>query len=112
MRGTVATYDDGRTRLDESGILLRRYYFPLGRARHIPWESVRAAHTGDLRLVNGRWRLWGSAIPRVWLGLDLRRPSRSTLVVLDVGRRIKPAFTPADPPAALAVLTTRARLDS
>jgi hypothetical protein len=103
----VTSYDDGRTRLDADGILLRRYYFPLGRPKRLAWTDVRGARAERLGAFNGRWRLWGygaNAIPATWLGLDLRRHRRTTKVIVDLGRRIKPAFTPLGPPGALAVL--------
>lgn len=100
----MSTYDDGRTRLDADGVELRRYWFPLPRAKRIPWSEVRAAEFGPLTWFNGRGRVWGSGTPRVWLGADLGRPRRTTLITLDVGKRIRPGFTPKDPEAALAVL--------
>lgn len=107
----MTPYDDGRTRLDDDEILLRRYYFPFGRAKRIGWDEVRAARSTPLKLINGRWRIWGSGTPTVWLGLDGGRPKRTTLVTIDLGKRIKPAFTPVDPVAALDVVERRTRLD-
>jgi hypothetical protein len=103
----MSSYDDGCTRLDRDGILLRRYYFPLARHKRIAWADVRAARTERLSFLNGRWRLWGwgaNLVPATWLGLDLRRHRRGTKVVLDVGGRLCPAFTPEDPPKAIAFL--------
>lgn len=106
----MTAYDDGATRIDTDGVLLRRYYFPAGRPKLIAYENIRGARSAPLRLANGRWRLWGSAPLTVWLGWDRHRPRHCTLVVLDVGRRMKPAFTPADPDAALAALAARVDL--
>lgn len=55
-----------------------------------------------------RFRIWGgpSDDPRRWLPLDVWRPIKSTLVVLDVPgtRPSPPAFTPLRAKEFLAVL--------
>jgi hypothetical protein len=108
--GRTASYDDGRVMLDADGITLRRYYFPTGAGKHIAYGSVRAVGTRPMTWLTGRGRGWGTAHPGYWLPLDLTRPGRDTLVVLDVGRRIKPAFTPDDPERVVELIRLRAGL--
>jgi hypothetical protein len=90
-------YDDGLIQLDREAITLRRYHFPSGTSKVIPLRDIRGYTTSALDLAH-RFRLWGSSDLRRWLPLDVRRPLRSTLVILDVaGTYWRPAFTPADP---------------
>ena len=103
----VDTYDDGSVRIDEDGITLRRYWFPTMRAKHLAYDEVTGYDVEPLRWSRGRGRLWGSPVPLDrWLPLDARRPGRTSLVVLHVGRRVHPAFTPADPDRAVAALAS------
>lgn len=97
-------YDDGRALLDRTGITLRHYYFPTGRSKHLPYRKIRDAHARPMSWLTGRGRLWGSANARDWLPLDLSRPRKRTLVVLDVGARVQPSFSPDDPERVLALL--------
>ncbi|PZS39468.1 MAG: hypothetical protein DLM62_08150 [Pseudonocardiales bacterium] len=53
---------------------------------------------------SGEARGWGTAHPGYWLPLDISRPRKNTLLILDVGGRAKPAFSPDDPDEVLAIL--------
>jgi hypothetical protein len=100
-------YDDGSVLLDEDGVTLRRYYFPVGASKRIPYRQIRRVWAQPMGWLTGRGRGWGSAHPRYWLPLDLRRPRKSTLLVLDVGGVVKPAFSPDDPQRVLDLLRQR-----
>lgn len=89
-------YDDGLVLLDEAGVTLRYYYFPLATEKFVPYDKIRAVDTAVLGNWNGRWRLWGAPWIDQWLPLDVMRPKKDTAVVLTV-RRISPVFTPDDP---------------
>jgi hypothetical protein len=54
--------------------------------------------------LTGKGRGWGSAHPRYWLPLDTSRPRKETLVVLDTGHYVRPAFSPDDPGRVLDLL--------
>ena len=98
-------YDDGLVQLDRHAITLRRYHFPSGTAKVIPIRSIRGYKAEPLGLLTQRLRIWGTSDLRRWLPLDVRRPTRSTLVTLDVpGLRFAPAFTPERPEEFLARL--------
>lgn len=98
-------YDDGLVQLDRHAITLRRYHFPSGTAKVIPIRSIRGYKAESLGLFTQRLRIWGTSDLRRWLPLDVRRPTKSTLVTLDVpGLRFKPAFTPERPTEFLAML--------
>jgi hypothetical protein len=99
-----ALYDDGNVVLDSEGITLRRYYFPTGASKRIPYREVREFEVRSMGWWTGKGRGWGTAHPGYWLPLDIGRPRKDTLVVLDVGRRVKPAFSPDDPARVLEIL--------
>jgi hypothetical protein len=103
-------YDDGLVRVDEDGLTLARYYFPFATSKHIPFDQIRAIDVRPMGWLTGRLRGWGTTHPRFWLQLDPRRFRKTTLISLDIGRRVHPAFTPADPDAVLQLL--RARVNS
>lgn len=107
MAEETVYYDDGRAVLDGEGVTLRRYFFPTGRSKHIPYDLIRGVQARPMGWLTGRGRGWGSAHPGCWLPLDTSRPRKDTLVVLDLGLRVKPAFSPDDPERVLAVLRER-----
>lgn len=106
MAGQVR-YDDGRLVLDEEGVTLRCYYFPLGTSKHIPYRRIRRFRAQPMSWLTGKGRGWGSAHPGYWLPLDTGRPWKNTLVVLDVGGYVRPAFSPDDPDRVMAILRER-----
>jgi hypothetical protein len=103
-----ALYDDGRIELDQGGITIRRYYFPFGASKHIPYGRIRDVQERRLTATFGKGRLWGSGDLRHWVPLDLRRPWREKALVLTVGTWVQPVITPDDPDRVLAILRDRA----
>jgi hypothetical protein len=59
--------------------------------------------------LSGKGRGWGSAHPRYWLPLDISRPRKDKLVVLDLGRFVHPAFSPDEPDRVIAILKQHVR---
>jgi hypothetical protein len=104
MRDEAVVYDDGRAMLDGEGVTLRRYYFPTGRSKRIPYRRIREARARPTGWLTGKGQGWGTAHPGYWLPLDTSRPRKDTLVVLDLGGCVKPAFSPDDPDRVLAIL--------
>lgn len=103
----MVLYDDGKVVLDDDGVTLLRYYFPLGTAKRIPYQQIRKAEVREMGWLTGRGRGWGSAHPGFWLPLDGGRFRKKELIALDVGGRVKPAFTPDDPAAVVRILEDR-----
>jgi hypothetical protein len=100
-------YDDGRTVLDGGGVTLRRYYFPTGGSKRIPYRRIRAVRRQRMGWLTGRGRGWGTAHPGYWLPLDWSRLRKDEIVVLDLGGRVKPAFSPDDPDRVVSILQER-----
>lgn len=105
--GDEVVYDDGRAILDGRGVTLRRYYFPTGASKHIPYRKIRHVRARPMSWLTGKGRDWGTAHPGYWLPLDTSRPRKNTLVVLDLGGKVKPAFSPDGPDRVLAILQRR-----
>lgn len=99
-----ALYDDGLVQLDDDGIILRRYYFPLATSKHIRYQDIRGVEARPMNWLTGKGRLWGTGTLRYWLPLDTKRPSKDTLVVLDLGGKVKPAFSPDNPEQVVALI--------
>lgn len=97
-------YDDGLVQLDGQALTLRRYHFPSGTAKIIPLQTIKGYHVEPLGMWLQRFRFWGTSDLRRWLPLDARRPTRSTLITLDIpGVWPSPAFTPAEPAVFLSL---------
>lgn len=97
-------YDDGKIVLDDDGITLRRYYFPLGQSKRLAYSGIKSVRAMPLRVLRGQFRAWGSTVPRYWFQLDGGRLKKQTMIALDLGRRVHPAITPDDPEKVLAIL--------
>ena len=100
-------YDDGLVQLDADGLTIRRYYFPLGTSKHIPYARIQGVQERHMGALTGKGRLWGSGDLRHWFPLDLRRPQKEKALVLDVGKSVSPVITPEDPERVLALLQER-----
>lgn len=105
-------YDDGGLRLDEHGLTIRRYYFPWAGPKYVAYSEVRKVEARPMGGLTGKGRGWGTADPRYWLPLDLRRARKHTLLVFDVGRRVKPCVSPEDPDRVIELLRARVPVDS
>jgi hypothetical protein len=104
---TAALYEDAGLILDEHGITIRRYYFPMAGHKRIAYSDIREIKTGPMTWSSGKGRFWGAGDPRYWFPLDARRGSKTTLLVLDVRARVKPCITPEDPDKVIELLNSR-----
>lgn len=104
---TEALYEDDGLLLDDGGITIRRYYFPLGGSKRIAYPEIRHVKTEPMTWMSGKGRIWGASDPRYWFPLDTRRGTKKTLLVLDLGRRVKPCITPDDPDRVVELLRGR-----
>lgn len=86
-------YEDSCISVDDEGITIFNYYFPLGQPKRILWNQVRSVQEKPLTALNGRLRMWGMGFRLYWLNNDFRI-NKDRMLVIDVGRIIKPAITP------------------
>ena len=100
-------YEDSTLSLHDRGITIRGYYFPLAAAKRIPYNDVRQVEIRTMNWLTGKGRLWGTANPRYWLALDMRRLAKHTLLCFDLGRRVKPCVSPDDPDRVIELLRGR-----
>jgi hypothetical protein len=106
-----ALYNDSGLLLDDDGLTIRRYYFPWAGPKRIRYAHVRRVMVRPMGWLTGKGRGWGTAHPGYWFPLDLRRARKDTLLVFDLGRRVKPCVTPDDPDRVVDLLRGRVPLD-
>lgn len=106
---TDALYEDTGLRLDEDGITIRRYYFPWAGAKRIAYTKIRGVKAKPMSWARGKGRIWGAFDPRYWYPLDPRRARKQTLLILHVGRLVRPCITPEVPGQVIEVLRDRVR---
>ncbi|OBG63278.1 MULTISPECIES: hypothetical protein [unclassified Mycobacterium] len=104
-----ALYEDPGLRLDEDGITIRRYYFPFANPKRIPYGRIQGVKAEQMTWNSGKGRIWGAGDPRYWFPLDVRRGRKRTLLVLHLGRRVRPCISPDDPERVIEVLRDRLR---
>jgi len=104
---TEALYEDAGLLLDENGITIRRYYFPWAGPKRIAYSEIRHVNPQPIGWLSGKGRIWGASDPRYWFPLDTRRGSKETLLVFDVGARVRPCVSPENPDRVIELLRTR-----
>ena len=102
-------YEDRWITCTPVAIRVRAYYFPWG-TKSIPYDTIRSVRRVGMGALTGRGRIWGTASPRYWASLDPRRPRKTTALILDLGRRVRPFLTPDDPDAFEAALRAHTSL--
>ena len=90
--------------LHDDELLIRRYYTPFGGPKRVERGRIRQVRPRTLGMGSGQYRLWGAGLPRFWYHYDAKRPAREVGLELDLGRRIRPVVTPADPTELQAAL--------
>lgn len=102
-----ALYDDGLVKLDDGGITLRRYYFPIATSKHIPYTRVRRVESRPQHTLTGKGRIWGSGDFTHWAPLDPHRVRKETAVILHLDGRVMPSFSPEDPETVVRLIEER-----
>jgi hypothetical protein len=102
-------YHDDLVGLDHEGITLRRYYFPLAVSKRISYTDILDVQQRAMGAWTGEGRLWGSGDLRHWAPLDLHRPKKDTAIILDLGKFVRPIFSPNDPERVMALLCEHVR---
>ncbi len=97
---TEALYEDAGLVLDEDGITIRRYYFLLSVPKRVAYNKIRGIRAKPMS--------WKKGLnPRYRLPRDVHRATKQTLLILELGRWVKPCITPDDPTRVIALLKTR-----
>jgi hypothetical protein len=89
--------DDDLLVCTDTEFVIRRSYSPLGSAKRIPYARIRSVRWVPLTPLTGGLRIWGSGDFVHWFPLDGSRPRKQVALIVDLGRRVKPVVTPADP---------------
>jgi hypothetical protein len=88
----TALYEDAGLTLDEGGITIHRYYFPFGNSKRVGYDDIQSIKSKKMGWASGKGRFWGTGGTRHWFPLDTRRGRKSLLLVLDVGRWVRPCI--------------------
>ena len=81
-------YSDRLVTLTENALILKRYYFPFG-ARQVRLDEIGKVRVMRPTLMNGKWRLWGTGNFKTWFPLDLHRPERERVFIMEFKRQWK-----------------------
>ena len=100
-------YDDGLVKLDSDGLTIRRYYFPIGTSKYIPYTRIKDVQERDMGLLTGKARIWGTGDFKHYSALDMNRFRKEKALILDLGKWFIPVITPDDPDRVLAILQER-----
>jgi hypothetical protein len=101
-------YADTTIESNDEELRLRWYYFPFGTKR-IAWRRITNVREHDMGtgITGGRWRIWGSGDLVHWMPLDVRRPKKRRMFILEIeGSPFRPCVTPDDPDAFQAALAS------
>ncbi len=101
--GREVLYADGIVRMREDGVVISRYYWPVGRKR-IPYDEIRSFTTRPLRPWHGQFRVQGIDHRGRWYSRDRHRGEKERAIDLDVGGLIHPVLTPDDVDKVLDIL--------
>ncbi len=103
-------YDDATVACGPDGILIRNFYFPSGRSRKIAWTEILSVKRKRLKMLNGKWRVWGMDFQRIWFHLDVMRPLKREAIVIDVGGLVKVGITPKNLEQVLTIIKQRSHV--
>lgn len=90
--------------VDATGITLLNYYFPSKRPKRIAYSAIRHIQKYRMGPLTGKNRIWGTGDFRHWSPLDKHRPNKDIAIILDIGRHVRPKFSPRDPEQVLTIL--------
>jgi hypothetical protein len=106
-RAVNTVYEDQWIRCDDTALVIRGYYFPLGASKVIAYRDIRRVTPITLGPWTGKWRIWGTSHPGYWWHLDWSRPRKDTALMLDLGRPVRPVITPDNPGLVAAIIEQR-----
>ena len=107
MKKKPFIYDDGIIACGADGLLIRNYYFPSMRTKHLSWAEIEGVQAKPLSLLTGKFRFWGMGVKPCWYNLDLRRPLKTRAIEIDTGSVFRSAITPKDPDRVFAIISQK-----
>jgi hypothetical protein len=106
--GVVSSGADHRIECTDDALVIHGYY-PW--AKRIPYGDIRGVRQVTLSALRGKGRIWGTANFRYWANFDPGRSSKTTGLILDVGKHVQPFITPDDPDAVVAAIREHTGLE-
>jgi hypothetical protein len=93
-------------------LVIGGYYPPFGIRKRIPYRRIVAVQSVDIGPMTGKLRIWGTSRLDRWAHLDPGRPSKTTALLIDVGRFVKPLISPEDPGKVKQIIDEHTSPDS
>jgi hypothetical protein len=87
-------YQDKFITITHDEITINYYYLWYPMSKKINFSTVKNVDLINLTLFSGRFKFWGINHLMYWYHMDINRHSKKEGIILDLGRRIKPAITP------------------
>ena len=101
-------YQDDVVRMDDDGIVIRRYYWP-GIPKRVAYADIANFTPRALKAWQGQYRVHGLDVRGRWYSHDRHRGEKEMAIDLDIGRPIRPVLTPLDPDAVVEILSQKVR---
>jgi hypothetical protein len=87
-------YSDALVDVNDNGIYLKNYYFPLTKAKLLKFSDIIQIEKKIPTLMSGKWRYWGTGDFKIWFPLDLNRSKRDCILFIQLAsQRIRVGFT-------------------
>jgi hypothetical protein len=102
-RNQDVLYGDEVVLLTREAVVIRRYYWPLGR-KHISYSAVERVTLRPLKAWHGQFRVHGADLRGRWYSRDRNRGDKDLAIDLHVGGVVRPVLTPDDPERVLEIL--------
>jgi len=102
-------YNDSRITLDNKGLTIAGYYFPIGIKKRIPYSKIKKIEFYGMGFFSGRHKYWGGSF-RHWFNLDWKRDEKTKAIMLHLGSFVRPIITPDDPDTVLIILQEKTGL--
>ena len=77
-------YSDKLVDVDDEGIRLKKYYFPIGMTKFVKFRNVLKMEEKQSTLANGKWRYWGTGDFVTWFPLDWHRSGRDVIFFIQL----------------------------
>jgi hypothetical protein len=101
-------YQDKLIELTDQEMVLHRYYFPFGGAKHVLWNQIECVLARPPSFFGGSWRLWGSGDFLTWFPQDFARPSRDRIFIASLRSSVRRiGFTVEDSQKVASILRER-----